>query len=58
LLKNDREPSTVYSHVIFTSKFSLPPIAHPIKSHFLGFELKPEVRKIIDEALRGAVLLE
>jgi hypothetical protein len=58
LLRNDREPSSVYSHLVLTSKFSLPPIAHPIKGRFLGFELKPKVREIIDEALRGALLLE
>ena len=58
LLRNDREPSTVYSHVVLTSKFSLPPIAHPIKSRLSGFELKVDVKEIIDEALRGAVLLD
>jgi hypothetical protein len=57
LLRNDKEPTSVYSHVVLTSKFSLPPIAHAIKSRFAGYEFKAEVSKIIDEALRAAVLL-
>jgi hypothetical protein len=58
LLRNDKQPTSVYSHVVLTSKFSLPPIAHAIKSRFAGYELKAEVSEIIDEALRAAVLLD
>jgi hypothetical protein len=48
LLRNDKEPSFVYSHVVLTAKFSLPPIMHGIKSRFSGFELTLEVKEIID----------
>jgi hypothetical protein len=58
LLKNDRDPSTIYSHLILSSKFSMSPIVHPIKSHFSGFELHAEVKEIINEALRSAALLD
>lgn len=58
LLRNDKQPTSVYSHLVLTSKFSLPPIAHAIKSHFAGYELKPEVFEIIDEAFRATVLLD
>ena len=58
LLRNDKEPSFVYSHVVLTAKFSLPPITHEIKSRFSGFELTLEVKEIIDEALRDAVMLD
>jgi hypothetical protein len=58
LLRNDREASTVYSHVILTSKFYLPPIQHLIKGRFSGYELKLEVKETIDEALLAALLLE
>jgi hypothetical protein len=58
LLRNDKEPSFVYSHVVLTAKFSLPPIMHGIKSRFSGFELTLEVKEIIDEALRDAVMLD
>jgi hypothetical protein len=58
LLKNDREASTVYSHVILTSKFSLSPIQHLIKGRFSGYELKLEVKETIDEALSATLLLE
>jgi hypothetical protein len=58
LLRNDKEPSFVYSHVVLTAKFSLPPITHRIKSRFSGFELTLEVKEIIDEALRDAVMLD
>ena len=58
LLRDDKEPSFVYSHVVLTAKFSLPPITHPIKSRLSGFELTLEVKEIIDEALRDAVLLD
>jgi hypothetical protein len=58
LLKIDRDPGTVYSHLILSSKFSMPPIVHSIRSHFSGFELKAELREIIDEASRSAALLD
>jgi hypothetical protein len=58
LLRNDKQPTSVYSHVVLTSKFSLPPIAHAIKSRFAGYELKPEVSEIIEEAFQAAVLLD
>jgi hypothetical protein len=58
LLRNDKQPTSVYSHIVLTSKFSLPPIAHAIKSRFAGYELKAEVSGIIDEALRATVLLD
>jgi hypothetical protein len=44
--------------VVLTAKFSLPPIMHGIKSRFSGFELTLEVKEIIDEALRDAVMLD
>jgi hypothetical protein len=58
LLRNDKEPSSVYSHLVLTSKFSLPPISYPIKSRFAGFELKLEVKEIIDEVVHAAALLD
>ena len=58
LLRNDKEPSSVYSHFLLTSKFSLPPILHPLKSRLAGFELKLDVKEIIDEAARAATLLD
>ena len=58
LLRNDKEPCFVYSHLVLTAKFSLPPITHKIKSRFSGFELTLEVKEIIDEALRDAVMLD
>ena len=58
LLRNDKEPSSVYSHLLLTSKFSLPPISHPVKSRFAGFELKLDVKEIIDEAAHAAALLD
>ena len=39
LLRNDKEPCFVYSHLVLTAKFSLPPITHEIKSRFSRFEL-------------------
>jgi hypothetical protein len=58
LLRNDREPSIVYSHLVLTSKFSLPPIMHSIKSRLSGFELQVEVKEIIEEAYTAAVSLD
>ena len=58
LLRNDKEPSSVYSHLLLTSKFSLPPISHSLKSRLAGFELKLDVKEIIDEAARTAALLD
>ena len=58
LLRNNKELSSVYSHLLLTSKFSLPPISHPVKSRFAGFELKLDVKEIIDEAARAAALLD
>jgi hypothetical protein len=48
----------VFSHLVLTSKFSLPPISYPIKSQFAGFELKLEVKEIIDDVVRTAALLD
>jgi hypothetical protein len=58
LLRNDKEPSSVYSHLVLSSKFSMPPISHPVRSRFAGFELKLEVKEIIDEAALAAALLD
>ena len=58
LLRNDKEPSSVYSHLLLTSKFSLPPISHSLKSQLAGFELKLDVKEIINEAARAAALLD
>jgi hypothetical protein len=58
LLRSDREPSTVYSHLVLTSKFSLPSIAHPLKSRCAGYELRVDVKEIIEDALRAAILLD
>jgi hypothetical protein len=58
LLRNDRESSTVYSHFVLTSKFSLLPIVRSIKSRLSGFELQVEVKKIIEEAYMAAVSLD
>jgi hypothetical protein len=58
LLRNDKEPSLVFSHLVLTSKFSLPPISYPIKTQFAGFELKLEIKEIIDEAICAAALLD
>ena len=58
LLQNNREPSTVYNHLVLTSIFSMPLTAHPIRSRLSGFELKLEIKDIIDKALRDAQLLD
>ena len=58
LLRSDREPSTVYSHLVLTSKFSLLPIAHPLKSRCAGYKLRVDVKEIIKDALRAAILLD
>ena len=58
LLRSDREPNTVYSHLVLTSKFSLPPIAHPLKSRCAGYELRVDVKEIIEDALKAAILLD
>ena len=58
LLRNDKEPSSVYSHFLLSSKFSMPPISHPVKSRFVEFELKLEVKEIIGEDALGAALLD
>jgi hypothetical protein len=58
LLRNDREPSTVYTHLVLTSKFSLPSIVHSIKNRLSGFELQVEVKEIIEEAYTAAVSLD
>jgi hypothetical protein len=58
LLRNDREPSTVYSHLVLISKFSLPLIAHFIKNRLSGFELQIEVKELIEEAYTAAVSLD
>ena len=58
LLRNDKEPSLIYSHLLLTSKFNLPPISHPLKSWLAEFELKLDVKEIIDEAARAAALLD
>jgi hypothetical protein len=57
-LRNDREPSTVYSHLVLTSKFSLPLIVHSIKNRLSGFELQVEVKEIIEEAHTAAISLD
>jgi hypothetical protein len=58
LLRNDKEPTAIYSHLVLASKFHLPPIVHPVKSRFSGYELQPEVKEIIDEAFRAASMLD
>ena len=58
LLRNDREASTVYSHVILTSKFCLSLIQHLIKGCFSWYELKLDVKETIDEALLATLSLE
>jgi hypothetical protein len=57
LLRNDKAPCSVYSHLVLTSKFSMPPVSHIVKGHFARYELKPKVKEIIDEAYHAAVLL-
>jgi hypothetical protein len=58
LLRDDKEPSTVYSHLVLTSKFSLPLIVHSIKNRLSGFELQVEVKEIIEEAHTAAISLD
>ena len=58
LLQNDKEPTSIYRHLVLASKFHLPPILYPVKIQFFGYELQLEVKKIIDEALRAALMLD
>jgi hypothetical protein len=51
LLRNDRQPTSVYTYVILTSKFSIPPTLYPVKGRFTSYELKVDVKDIIEDAL-------
>jgi hypothetical protein len=56
LLRNDWQPTSVYTHVVLTSKFNMPPTLHPIKGRFASYELKVDVRDIIEDALQATML--
>jgi hypothetical protein len=58
LLQNDREPMSVYTHVVLTSKFSMPPTLFAVKDQFASYELKLNVKDIIEDALSAAMLLD
>jgi hypothetical protein len=57
-LRNDREASSMYSHVVLCSKFSMLPIRHPIKSRFACYELRLDVLDIISKTYRATKLLD
>jgi hypothetical protein len=48
----------VYTHVVLTSKFSMPPTLHAVKGRFASYELKLDVKDIIEDALSAVVLLD
>jgi hypothetical protein len=58
LLRNERQPTSVYTHVVLTSKFSMPPTLHPVKGRFASYELKVDVRDIIEDVLQAVMLLD
>jgi hypothetical protein len=58
LLRNNREQTLVYTHVVLTSKFSMPPTLHAVKGRFASYELKLDVKDIIEDALSAVVLLD
>jgi hypothetical protein len=49
---------SVYTHVVLTSKFSMPPTLYAVKDQFASYELKLNVKDIIEDALSAAMLLD
>lgn len=58
LVENDKAPCSVYNHLVITLKFNMPPVSYIVKGCFTGYELKPKVKEIIDEAYYAVVLLD
>jgi hypothetical protein len=55
-LRNDREASSMYSHVVLCSKFSMLLIYHHVKSRFACYELRLDVLDIISKAHAAELL--
>jgi hypothetical protein len=49
ILQNDQPLAFVFSHLIFASKFSLPPTSHMVKGSYITYELKDDVIEFILE---------
>jgi hypothetical protein len=58
LLRNDWQSTSVYIHVVLTSKFSMPPTLYLVKGRFSSYELKVDEKDIIEDALQVAMLLD
>lgn len=57
-LRDDRPVAWVYSHLLLTGKFSMPPTLHSVKGSFPAYELQTDVLDIILDAEQSAGLLE
>jgi hypothetical protein len=47
ILRDDKLGEYVFPHLVFASKFIMPPTAHIVKESFATFQLKINVLKII-----------
>ncbi len=50
---NDDAPfAYIYSHLVYASKFAMPPTSHNIRGSYPTFELPNETLLLIEEALK------
>lgn len=51
LLRGDKPPTYIFSHLILASKFSMPPTSHIMKGKYASYELLPQVIDIVANAI-------
>ncbi len=58
VIRDDKPPTYIFSHLINASKFTMPPIVHSINGNYATYELKFDVLNCIIDAIEATRLLE
>lgn len=54
---HEAEPTYIYSHLVYASKFAMPPISHNVHTSYPTFELSNESLQLIQKALEDLRVL-
>ncbi len=58
LLRGDKPPAYIFSHLTLASKFSMPPTSHILKGKYASYELLPQIMDIISDVIETIYLLD